>query len=430
MKSRTIKTDYLARVEGEGGLYVKIKGDTVKDVQLRIFEPPRFFEAFLRGRKYTEAPDITARICGICPVTYQMASSQAMEDACGVKVDGQLRALRRLLVCGEWMESHYLHIYMLHAPDFLGYDDAIQMAKDHPEAVMRALRLKKLGNDIIILLGGREIHPISPRVGGWFKVPTKKELEPLLEKLKNAIEDAEETVRFSGTLPFPELEQDYEYVSLSHPDEYPFNEGRLISNKDVDIELSEFLDHFREIQVEHSTSLHAVHQGHGSYLVGPLARFNNCFDKLTPRCQDAARKAGIEPGCGNMFKSIIARSVECLYCVEEAIRIIEEYEPPDEPYLEVPPKEGVGFGASEAPRGLCWHRYKIDNNGIIQDARIIPPTSQNQGICESDLKLFVENHMDLPDDKLQWQCEQVIRNYDPCISCSCHFLKLKIDREK
>jgi len=219
MKSRTIKTDYLARVEGEGGLYVKIKGDTVKDVQLRIFEPPRFFEAFLRGRKYTEAPDITARICGICPVTYQMASSQAMEDACGVKVDGQLRALRRLLVCGEWMESHYLHIYMLHAPDFLGYDDAIQMAKDHPEAVMRALRLKKLGNDIIILLGGREIHPISPRVGGWFKVPTKKELEPLLEKLKNAIEDAEETVRFSGTLPFPELEQDYEYVSLSHPDE-------------------------------------------------------------------------------------------------------------------------------------------------------------------------------------------------------------------
>ncbi len=429
MKSRTIKTDYLARVEGEGGLYVKIKGDVVKNVQLRIFEPPRFFEAFLRGRKYTEAPDITARICGICPVTYQMASSQAMEDACGVKVDGQLRALRRLLVCGEWMESHYLHIYMLHAPDFLGYDDAIQMAKDHPEAVQRALRLKKLGNDVIILLGGREIHPVSPRVGGWYKVPTKKELEPLKEKLKNAIEDAEETVRFSGTLPFPELEQDYEYVCMSHPDEYPFNEGRIISNKDLDIELSEFLDHFREIHVEHSTSLHAVRQGRGSYLVGPLARFNNCFDKLTPRCQDAARKAGIEPVCGNMFKSIIARSVECLYCVEEAIRIIEEYETPDKPYIEVPPKKGVGFGASEAPRGFCWHRYKIDDNGIIQDARIIPPTSQNQGICESDLKLFVENHLDLPDDKLQWQCEQVVRNYDPCISCSCHFLKLKIDRE-
>ena len=429
MKSRTIKNDYLARVEGEGALYVKIKGDVVKNVQLKIFEPPRFFEAFLRGRKYTEAPDITARICGICPVTYQMASSQAMEDACGVKVDGQLRALRRLLVCGEWIESHYLHIYMLHAPDFLGYDDAIQMAKDHPEAVQRALRLKKLGNDVIILLGGREIHPISPRVGGWYKVPTKKELEPLKEKLKNAIEDAEETVRFSGTLPFPELEQDYEYVCMSHPDEYPFNEGRVISNKDLDIELSEFLDHFREIHVEHSTSLHAVRQGHGPYLVGPLARFNNCFDKLTPRCRDAARKAGIEPGCGNMFKSIIARSVEALYCVEEAIRIIDEYEQPNKPYIEVPPKKGVGFGASEAPRGLCWHRYKIDNNGIIQDARIIPPTSQNQGICESDLKLFVENHMDLPDDKLQWQCEQVVRNYDPCISCSCHFLKLKIDRE-
>ena len=247
--------------------------------------------------------------------------------------------------------------------------------------------------------------------------------------MKLALDEAEETVRWAGTLPFPDLEQDYEFVCMSHPDEYPLNEGRVISNKGLDIELSEFLDNFQELHVEHSTSLHAIRKGHGAYLVGPLARFNNCFDKLTPRCKDAAKKAGIEPTCNNQFKSIIARSVECLYAIEEALRIIEEYEPPDEPYVKVEPQEGTGYGASEAPRGLCWHRYKIDQNGIILDAKIIPPTSQNQGICESDLKLFVEKYMDLPDDKLQWQCEQVVRNYDPCISCSCHFLKLKIDRE-
>jgi len=429
MKSRTIKVDYLARVEGEGALYIKIKNNTISDVKLKIFEPPRFFEAFLRGRKYTEAPDITARICGICPVTYQMASAHAMENAADVKVEGPIRELRRLLVCGEWIQSHYLHIYMLHAPDFLGYQDAIRMAKDHPEVVQRGLQLKKLGNEICILLGGREIHPISPRVGGFYKAPTKKDLEPLKDRLKWGIEEAEKTVEWSGTLPFPDFEQDYEFVCMRHPDEYPFNEGRLVSNKGLDIGLKEFEDNFQEEHVEHSTSLHCIRKGHGSYYVGPLARFNLCFDKLTPLAQDAARRAGLEPNCGNPFKSIIARSVEGLYSLEEALRIIEEYQVPDKPYVEVVPPAGVGYGASEAPRGFCYHRYKLDANGMILDAKLVPPTSQNQGIIESDLRRFVEKYIDLPDDKLQWQCEQVIRNYDPCISCSCHFLKLNIDRE-
>ncbi len=429
MKGRTIKVDYLARVEGEGAIYIKVKDGNVKDVKLKIFEPPRFFEAFLRGRKYTEAPDITARICGICPVTYQMASAHAMENASGVVVKGPIRELRRLLVCGEWLESHYLHVYMLHAPDFLGYQDAIQMARDHPEVVKRGLQLKKLGNDICALLGGREIHPINPRVGGFFKAPTGGDLEPIKERIKRGIEEAEKTVQWSGTLPFPDFEQDYEFVSMRHPDEYPFNEGRVVSNKGLDIELSDFENHFFEEHVAHSTSLHSIHRDHGSYFVGPLARFNLCFDKLTPRAQDAARKAGLVPICGNPFKSIIARSVECLYSLEEALRIIEAYEEPGMPYVEFTPRAGLGFGASEAPRGTCYHRYKLDQNGVILNARIIPPTSQNQGMMESDLRCFVQKYVDLPDDKLTWQCEQVIRNYDPCISCSCHFLKLRIDRQ-
>ncbi|MCS6817739.1 MAG: nickel-dependent hydrogenase large subunit, partial [Blastocatellia bacterium] len=235
MATRTIKVDYLARVEGEGGLYVKIKDGELRDVKLKIFEPPRFFEAFLRGRSYAEAPDITARICGICPLAYPMSAVHASEDAFGIKVDGQLRVLRRLIYCGEWIESHALHVYLLHAPDFLGYADAIQMAKDHPGIVQRGLQLKKVGNEIVALLGGREIHPINVRVGGFYRVPAKRELAPLAEQLKWAREAALETVRWAATLPFPEFEQDYEFVALRHPDEYPFNEGRLVSNKGLDI---------------------------------------------------------------------------------------------------------------------------------------------------------------------------------------------------
>jgi sulfhydrogenase subunit alpha len=200
-KTRTIRVDYLARVEGEGALQVKIRGDTVTDVQLKIFEPPRFFEALLRGRAFTEAPDITARICGICPIAYQMSAVHAMEDALGVSVGGQLRALRRLLYCGEWIESHALHVYLLHAPDFLGYPDAIRMAKDHGDAVQRGLQLKKAGNEIVTLLGGREIHPISVRVGGFYRVPSKSELRPLAERLKGARDAAWDTVSWVAGFP-------------------------------------------------------------------------------------------------------------------------------------------------------------------------------------------------------------------------------------
>jgi len=429
MKNRTIKVDYLARVEGEGGLLVKVKNDEVKDVQFRIFEPPRFFEAFLRGRKFTEAPDITARICGICPVAYQMSSAHAMEMACGAKVGGQLRELRRLIYCGEWIESHVLHIYMLHAPDFLGYEDAISLAKDYPEVVNKALKLKKIGNDVMILLGGREIHPVNLRVGGFYKVPSKKELETLVEPLKWALDVAIETVKWTASLPFPDLERDYEFVSTRHPKEYPFNEGHVVSNKGIDIEVKDFLDHFEEQHVRHSTSLHAIVKERADYLTGPLARFNNNFDLLPDVARQVANEVGLGSTCTNPFKSIIVRSVETVFACHEALRIIENYEQPERPYVEVKPKAGVGHGCSEAPRGSLYHRYVIDDDGIIQDARIIPPTSQNQKAVEVDLRQYVEKNLHLTHDKLTWGCEQVIRNYDPCISCSCHFLKLKIERD-
>jgi sulfhydrogenase subunit alpha len=429
MKSKSIKVNMLSRVEGEGGLYIKIKGDQVADVKLNIFEPPRFFEAFLQGRRFTEAPDITARICGICPVAYQMSSAHAMEMACGVKVEGPLRELRRLIYCGEWIESHALHIYMLHAPDFLGYDDAIQMAKDHPEAVEKALKLKKIGNVLMILLGGREIHPINVRVGGFYKVPTKKELQKMAEPLKWARDTALETVKLVSTFKFPDFERDYVFVSTRHEKEYPLCEGHIVSSDGLDITVDKFLEHFEEHHVKHSTSLHASFRGGGPYFVGPMARYSLNYDKLPPIAQEAASEAGLGKECKNPFKSIIVRAVETVFACHEALRIIEEYEMPDKPYIDIEPRLGVGHGATEAPRGTLYHRYEIDDQGIIKHARIIPPTSQNQKTIENDLAEFVPKNLNLPHDVLTWQCEQAVRNYDPCISCSCHFLRLKIDRE-
>ncbi len=428
-QGRTIKVDYLTRVEGEGTLYVRVKDGAVADVQLKIFEPPRFFEAFLRGRKFSEAPDITARICGICPVAYQMSAIHAMENAFGITVDGQLRALRRLLYCGEWIESHALHIFLLHAPDFLGYEDAIRMAKDHPDIVTMGLQLKKVGNDIVALLGGREIHPINVKVGGFYRVPTKKELDILKNRLEWACEAALKTIQFTSTLSFPEFEQDYEFVALRHPAEYPMNEGRLVSNKGLDIAVGEYDRYFIEEHVKHSNALHSLLKDRGAYFVGPLARYNLNFDRLPAAVQQAARSAGLSEFCRNPFKSIIVRAVEVLYACHEALRIVRDYEVPDSPSVPVEPRAATGFGCTEAPRGILYHRYTLDETGIIRDARIVPPTSQNQKIIEEDLRAFVSEHLSLPDDQLTWRCEQTIRNYDPCISCATHFLTLKIEHE-
>jgi len=333
------------------------------------------------------------------------------------------------LYCGEWIESHALHVYMLHAPDFLGYEDAIQLAKDHPDAVKRGLKLKKIGNDIVALIGGREIHPINPKVGGFYKVPAKAELDAQKENLNWAVEASLETVRWVATLPFPDFEREYEFVAMCHPDEYPLNEGRIVSSKGLDISAEEFLSYFEEQHVEHSTSLHSRVRDRGEYHVGPLARYNLNFDKLPPVAQKAAEEAGIGKTCLNPFKSIVVRAVETLFACIEALRLIDEYEMPESSSIEVAPRSATGSWCTEAPRGLLFHRYSIDERGIIKDARIIPPTAQNQKVIESDLFRFVGKNLDLSKDELTWQCEQVVRNYDPCISCSCHFLKLDVERE-
>lgn len=427
-KTKTIKVDYLARVEGEGALYIRLQGEEVADVKLKIFEPPRFFEAFLRGRDFREAPDITSRICGICPVAYQMSAAHAMEAALGLSVQGPLRELRRLLYCGEWIESHTLHIYMLHAPDFLGYPDAIRMAKDFPEIVQRGLRLKKVGNEIMTRVGGREVHPINVRVGGFYRAPKLEELRELLEPLKWAREAALETLRWVAGFQFPRFERNYTFVSLRHAEEYPLNEGRIVSNRGLDIPASEFEAHFVEEHVPYSNALHCVLKDSGAYFVGPMARYNLNFDKFPTSVREAARSVGMGPEERNPFKSILVRSVEVLYACHEALRIIENYRTPAEDFVESTAREAEGHACTEAPRGILYHRYRLNASGAIEEAKIVPPTSQNQKTIEADLWKFIPPYIRLPEAELQDYCEQAVRNYDPCISCATHFLKLKVER--
>jgi len=426
---RTITVDTLARVEGEGALYIKMAGDRVADVKLKIYEPPRLFEAFLRGRHFSEAPDITARICGICPIAYQMSAVHAIERALGIRIAPEVRLLRRLFYCGEWIESHALHVYMLHAPDFLGYADVIEMAKDHREVVEKALRLKKIGNRIVQVMGGREIHPISAAVGGFYKTPSKRQLHELVSDLDWALEASLETVRFTSTLQFPDFEQDYEFVALRHPEEYPFCEGRLVSNRGVDIDAAEYEDCFTEFHVKHSNALHSMVRGRGSYLVGPLARFNLNFDKLPEVARKAALGVGLKPPVKNLFRSIVVRAVELVFACAEALRIIAEYQPPDAPRVEAPNRTGVGQAITEAPRGILYHRYAIDEQGLIVTAKIVPPTSQNQKRIEDDLREYAAQLAAWPLEEATWKCEQAVRCYDPCISCATHFLKVVIERD-
>jgi sulfhydrogenase subunit alpha len=376
---RTIRTDFLARVEGEGAMYVELANGEVRDVKLRIYEPPRFFEALLRGRAFTEAPDITARVCGICPIAYQTSAVRAMEDACGVTIDtGPIRDLRRLIYCGEWIESHSLHVYLLHAPDFLGYDGFVEMARDHPHIAEQGLQMKKAGNTVMTLVGGREVHPINLRVGGFYRVPTRRELGTLVDPLERARETALATVRWAAELPFPELSHQPELVALRDPDAYPIDRGRIVSDRGLDIEPSEFDQYMFEEHVEHSNALHARMRERGSYLTGPLARYNLSSDRLRTLAREAAHDAGLGDTCHNPFQSIIVRSVELVQACD--------------------------------------------------DARIVPPTSQNQLAIEDDLRAVVQRNVDLPDEQLRLRCEQAIRNHDPCISCATHFLDLTVVR--
>jgi sulfhydrogenase subunit alpha len=424
--SRTIGVDGLSRVEGEGSLRVVVRDGEVTDVALQIFEPPRYFEALLVGRHFTEAPDITARICGICPVAYQLSACAAMEDACGVVVDERVRALRRLLYCGEWIQSHALHVYLLHAPDFLGCADAVQLAERDRSSVERGLRLKRTGNLIMETVGGRAVHPVNVRVGGFYRAPEPASVAALAGPLREARDHALATVEWVAGFDFPDVSGDYRFVALRDVGRYAIEAGRPASSEGLDVSPAEMSDLIVEEHVARSTALHARLGGRDAYLTGPLARYALSAGSLPPLAAEAAAAAGLGLVCTNPFRSIVVRAIELVFACDEALSLVESYTPPDPPAIAVMPREGSGTGVTEAPRGLLLHRYELDGSGTIRRARIVPPTSQNQITIEADLRRVVQGALELGDDELRWRCEQTVRNHDPCISCAAHFLHVTV----
>ncbi len=419
----------LTRVEGEGRLDLAVRDGAVTSAHLEIFEAPRYFERLVVGRSPDEAIDIVARICGICPVAYQMSAVHAFERLFGVAIDPSVRALRRLFYCGEWIESHALHIYLLHAPDFLGYPSAIELAADHPAVVERGLRIKKLGNRIVALLGGRAIHPISVRVGGFSRTPRRAELDALRADLATAIADARETVRWAASLAPPAYAREPRLVCLRAPGEYPMNDGRIVSSDGLDLAPDAWADAFEERQVPWSNALQARARDGVPYLLGPTARVILAGDQLHPLAAEALAAAGLGDELRtNVFRSIVSRSVELLHALAEAADIIDAYRPPAAPLATWETRPGVAAWATEAPRGLLFHRYEIDERGLVARAQIVPPTSQNQAAIEHDLARFATSVLDLEHDEATHRLEQLIRSYDPCISCATHYLDLRVER--
>jgi coenzyme F420-reducing hydrogenase alpha subunit len=406
-----------------------IRDGRVEQAQLAIFEAPRYFERLVVGRTPDEVLDIVARICGICPIAYQMTAVHAFEALFGVAVDPSVRALRRLLYCGEWIESHALHIYLLHAPDFLGCADVVELAHRDRGAVERGLALKRVGNRIVEVLGGRPIHPVSVRVGGFSKAPRPQALDALRSDLEAALRDAHATVDWVARFSAPSFDRAVPLVSLRHPSEYPMNEGRIASSDGLDIAVNEWEAAFHEEQVPWSHALQARMADGRHYLLGPSARITLAAEQLHPEARVALARIGLRREIArDPFWSIAARAVELVHATAEALDIIDDYRPPERPFAAWTPGPGIAAWATEAPRGLLFHRYELDKAGNVATARIVPPTSQNQAAIEADLTGFAPRVLDLPHDEATLRFEQLIRSYDPCISCATHFLDLRVER--
>ena len=424
--NQDINIPALARVEGEGALTIHLKDGAIDDILLNIYEPPRFFEGFLHGRHYQDVPDITARICGICPIAYQMSSVQALEAALQVTISDEVRSLRQLLYCAEYIESHALHIYLLQGPDLVGYESALSLAADEPQLVRQALRLKKIGNELLKAIGGRSVHPVNACVGGFYRWPAVEVIHNLIPDLEWARQASIDTVKWAASLNYPDFERDYKFVALNRIDDYAIYDGDILSSNGQRISPAEFEKYYLESHVERSTALHSHTSANETYFVGPLARLNLNYKKLRPMARQAIREIGLKLPLLNPYKGLIARAIELVHVCDLAIMLASAYQPQGSSSKEIRLIPGEGVGVSEAPRGLLYHRYVVDEQGFIRFAKITPPTAQNFAQMESDLWALAPSAINQPQEEASLSFEHLLRSYDPCISCSTHFLKLQV----
>lgn len=419
-KTKTIEVNYIARVEGRGALNINIsKEGKIQDLRFRIHEPPRFFEAFLIGRRYTEMMELTSRLCGICPVAHQITALRAVENAIGLEPSDQTKDLRKLLAISAHIQSHVLSMYFLSLPDLLGYESTLAMTKDHLDVIKRGLKLKKLGNDISDLIGGRAVHPVTAVVGGFTALPNKNKLQVIRKRLVEAKNDAVETVDLFSKLTIPQFVRKCEHVAISNPKSYAINIGRFRSTEGLNIHESEYRDYISEKQVPYSTALHSQLKTKGSFMVGPLPRVNLNFGQLSSDAKQAAKRSGVKFPNYNPFVSHLARAIELVHSIDESIEIIDRV-PLKEERRDIDCRAGFGAAITEAPRGSLYHSYVLDNNGIIRKADLVPPTAHNANNVEKDMHEFLGTMLDEPVEEIKLKCEMLVRAYDPCISCSTH----------
>ena len=421
-----IRVDHVTRVEGHGNIVVNVKEGKIEECKWEVVEAPRFFEAFVRGRTYLEVAHITSRICGICSIGHTLCSLQATEAALGIKISEQTRLLRRILIQGENLQSHVLHSYFLAAPDFVGAPSVFPLVKTHPEVVVRALRMKKLANDLCDVFGGRTVHPITPTVNGFTKLPEISDIKGIRKRLVDAGPDLQATLELFKTLKIPAFERETEYISLKSKEEYALYDGVIASTDAGTTPVANYRNWTNEYLVPHSTAKYAKNV-RDSYMVGAIARFNNNHEQLSPGAKKAAAALGLKAPCYNPFMNTVAQVVEAVHAVEESIRLIDEVlgKGLKEEDRRVLLKAGKGVGAVDVPRGILFHDYTYDKNGICREANCIIPTNQNHANIQKDMEALLPQILDQPQDEIRLKLEMLVRAYDPCISCSTHLLKVE-----
>lgn len=416
--SRTkIEVNYIARVEGETALAIELDGEPF--LQLKIFEPPRFFEGFLVGRKYDEVGDIVSRICGICPVSHMITAIQAVERATGIEVSGQTMILRRLMCLSQIVASHLVHLYVLAMPDYYGFPGIVGMHERFNDRVLRLMRMKDVMNELTGIIGGRALHPVTALPGGFTAIPRQQEFDDVLEKLRLIRPDAEQVVRDVADFKVPDFHADCEHLALDIEHGYAINAGTIVSDKGLSIEIEQYGDYFHETEIPYAFAKKSVVGDQTTIRVGALARLNNKFEKLRERTKTLAHEVGFAPPDDNPFHNNLAQSLEVMDGIEQCIHILESASFEDED-LYARPEAGEGGAMTEAPRGLLYHWYRIDRQGVVEEANIVTPTSHNFMVIERDLKDLVAQHRSLDAPALRLHCEQLVRAYDPCFSCSVH----------
>jgi sulfhydrogenase subunit alpha len=424
--SETIRLNHICKVEGHADLAIEIIDGKLVRCELGAVEGARFFEVLVVGRRWDELKEITSRICGICSVAHSVTSIKAVEDAFGITPSLQTKKLRELMTMGERIRSHATHLYMLSLPDFVGCESAIEMAPKYKAELERALRLIKLGNEVVIVLSGRQMHPVACVVGGFTKVPTKDELADLKVLFKGARKDAVETLKLFLTLPYPDVERDIEHICISQEGEVPLIDGIVVSDHGLRVEPGKYESLITEFMEPYSTAKFAVREGK-EYMLGALARMNNCWEEVAPDLRQMVKKSGVKFPSKNPFHNLIAQAVELAHWVDLAEKLLDSLDTHPELPITVRPCVGKGVGITEAPRGLLFHTYEFDEHGVCTKCSIMTPTSQFLRAQELDIQFYIQSLLDKNASKetIIFETEKLIRAYDPCYSCSAHFLDVE-----